>query len=246
MMAHPRAHLRNAPIVEAVVDFSVSPSEGCNSDSFSHLESFIGVQYDQKAPIRMFQGSFGFDNGRILAPAAAQMDSGWRYQAGSEIAQFRVDGFTFSKIEPYTTWEQVFGEAFRLWSVYVECATPRQVFRIAVRYINRMRLTGVTEIGRYLEAPPVLPAPIPQTLREFLTRIRVEDEKRNASAVIVLALEPQVPPSAVSLLLDIDVFREVNTQPSDAMLPAMFNELRQLKNEIFYASITETTAEIYE
>ncbi len=109
-----------------------------------------------------------------------------------------------------------------------------------------MRLMMSTELGRYLEAPPVLPTPIPQALREFLTRVRVEDEKRNASAVIVLALEPGVDPHAISILLDVDAFREVNTRPDDETLPNKFEELRQLKNEIFYASITEATAEMYE
>lgn len=245
-MARPRAHLRNAPIVEAVVDFRVLPHEDATADTFGHLESSIGTKYKQKSPIRLIQGGFGFDNGKLLNPAASQIDIGWRYQAETEVAQFRADGFTFSKIEPYTTWGEVFSEGFRLWSVYLELANPRQVSRIAVRYINRMRLTGVTETGRYLEAPPPLPAPIPQTIREFLTRVYVEDEKRNASVVIVQALEPRVDPNTISLLLDIDVFREVDTYPKDPALPDMFEQLRQLKNEVFYASITEATAEMYE
>ncbi|MGB6130648.1 MAG: TIGR04255 family protein [Acidobacteriaceae bacterium] len=245
-MARPRAHLRNAPIVEAVIDFRVVPNERCTADTFADLESSIGARYTQKFPIRLIQGGFGVDKGELLPPAASQMDIGWRYQAEAEVAQFRVGGFTFSKIEPYTSWEQVFEEAFRLWAVYVQRANPRQVSRIAVRYINRMRLSGGTEIGRYLEAPPILPTPIPQELREFLTRVRVEDERRNASAVIVQALEPQVDRNAISLLLDIDAFCEVRTQPDDAALPDQFEQLRQLKNEIFYASITEATAEMYE
>lgn len=239
-MALPRAHLKNAPIVEAVIDFRVVPNEGCAAETFAHLEPTIGAQYTKKYPIRLFQ-----DSGELLLPDASQTDIGWRYQAEAEIAQFRVDGFTFSKIKPYTDWEKVFGEAFHLWGLYAERANPRQISRIAVRYINRIQLTGATEIGRYLEAPPILPPPVPQTLREFLTRVRVEDEERNASVVIVQALEPQVESGGSSLLLDIDAFCVINAQPGDAMLPSQFEQLRQLKNEVFYASITETTAERY-
>lgn len=246
MMARPRSHLKSAPIVEAVIDFRVLHQEETSADRFANLESSIGIRYKQKSPIRLIQGGFGFDNGKLLGPAASQMDIGWRYQAETEVAQFRTNGFTFSKIEPYTTWEQVFSEAVRLWSIYLDLANPRQVSRIAVRYINRMRLAGVTEIGRYMEAPPTLPAPISQTIREFLTRVYVEDEKRNASVVIVQALEPRVDPNTISLLLDIDAFREVDTYPKDPSLPDMFEQLRQLKNEVFYASITEATAEMYE
>lgn len=245
-MARPREHLRNAPIVEAVVDFRVLRDEKCTVDTFANLEPSIGKQYAQKSPIGLIQGGFGVDKGKLLRTTASQMDIGWRYQAKAEVVQFRVDGFTFSKLQPYTTWKQVFDEAFRLWNRYVELARPRQVTRIAVRYINRIGLTAGAELGRYLEKPPALPAPIPQVLREFLTRVRVEDDKRNVSAVIVMALETGAEPNAISLLLDIDAFCEVNTQPDDKTLPSKFEELRQLKNEIFYASITEKTVEIYE
>jgi uncharacterized protein (TIGR04255 family) len=64
--------------------------------------------------------------------------------------------------------------------------------------------------------------------------------------VIVQALERSVDPSVVSLLLDIDAFREEVAAPDDPALPTAFEQLRQLKNEIFFASITETTAEMYE
>ena len=108
------------------------------------------------------------------------------------MAQFRVDGFTFSKMVPYTSWEEVFAEALRLWRVYVQVASPRQVARIAVRYINRMRVPGGTDPARVLEAPPSVPVPIPQVIRDFLTRVYIEDALRSLSAVIIQALEQRV------------------------------------------------------
>ena len=113
---------------------------------------------------------------------------GWVYRADAAVAQFRVDGFTFNKLEPYTTWENVFGEAARLWQIYAQTAQPLEIARLAVRYINRLRLPGPAELGQYLEAPPVLPPPIPQAVREFLTRIIVEDGN-GASAILIQALE---------------------------------------------------------
>jgi uncharacterized protein (TIGR04255 family) len=246
LMARPREHLRNAPIVEALIDFRVSHSKQVSPDIFSNLGTSIGEQYARTSQIRLFQGYFGVDNGRLIDPSQSQIDLGWRYQTGQEVAQFRVDGFTFSKIEPYTTWEEVFTEAIRLWGIYCQLTEPAQVSRLAVRYINRMRLTGTTDIGKYLEAPPILPTPVPQRLREFLTRVYVDDDRTGASAVIIQALEPPVDPNATSILLDIDAFRQVSLTPDDPSLPEIFEQLRSLKNDIFYASITETTAEIYQ
>ncbi len=57
-----------------------------------------------------------------------------------KLVQFRLDGFTFNRSKPYTSWEQVFPEAFGLWKEYVSLAAPEFVNRIAVRYINRLDL----------------------------------------------------------------------------------------------------------
>lgn len=242
-MARPREHLSRAPIVEAIIDFRVPRLENVTPNVFSDLEASIGQQYARKSPIQLFQGAFGFDKGRLLDPTQSQVEWGWRYQTDHEVAQFKVDGFTLNKLEPYTTWEEVFAEALRLWGIYRRLAEPIQVSRVAVRYINRMRFPGTEDIGRYLEAPPALPAPIPQVLREFLTRVYVDDDGTGASAVIVQALEKSMDPNTSSILLDIDAFREL--PPDDPPLPEIFQQLRQLKNAIFYASVTEKTVEMY-
>jgi len=245
-MARPRVHLRNAPIVEALIDFRVLRAEGISGESFAGLRSSIGEQYTQASPMHSIEARFGIDRGRWISPEPVQSAVGWMYRANAAVAQFRVDGFTFSKVEPYTRWEEVFGEALRLWRCYVRAARPVQVSRVAVRYINRMRAPGPADLRVYLEAPPVLPPPIPQTIREFLSRVFVEDNTRNANAIIVQALEPQVDPTTISLLLDIDAFREVALPPEDVSLPDIFEQLRRLKNDVFFASITERTAEMYE
>jgi uncharacterized protein (TIGR04255 family) len=244
-MARPRQHLHNAPIVEAVLDFKVLRKVQVSPDLFSDLEEKIGGGYERGLAVRLFQGYFGVDDGQLINPSQSQTDLGWRYQTPNEVAQFRVDGFTFSKIEPYTTWEKVFDEALRLWKIYCELAEPVQISRLAVRYINRMQLPATTEPSRYLEAPPSLPAPIPRSIREFLTRVYIDDEQSRASAVVVQALEPRVDPGSISILLDIDAFREVVLSPDDSSIPEIFEGLRRLKNTIFFASITEETLEMY-
>lgn len=245
-MASPRTHLENAPIVEAVIDFRVMRQEQVAAETFADLSSAIGEQYAKAGSIQSLWARFGVDNGKVLNSSQTQTELGWQYQRGTEIAQFRVNGFTFSKIAPYTTWGDVSAEAFRLWKVYVDATMPKQVSRVAVRYINQMQLPTVKDLGEYLTAPPPrLPKPASQEIRDFLTRVNVRDDKRNASAVIVQALEPQIDPKAISLLLDIDAFREVNEVPNAPGLLSVFELLRELKNEIFFASITEKIVERY-
>jgi uncharacterized protein (TIGR04255 family) len=245
-MARPRAHLRNAPIAEAVVDFRVVPREDVTAETFANLQARLGPGYTDAILMQSFQAQFGMDQGRFVAPPPITSAVGWRYGSTTLVAQFRVDGFTFSKLEPYTTWEQVFGEAMRGWGLYVELAQPLEVSRLAVRYINRLRVPGPADLREYLTSPPALPPPIPQALREFLTRTVVDDRARGISAIIIQALEPSLDPAMLSLLFDTDAFREVALPPGDASIPAIFGDLRSLKNTIFFASITERAAEMYE
>jgi uncharacterized protein (TIGR04255 family) len=74
----------------------------------------------------------------------------------------------------------------------------------------------------------------------------VEDSETNASAVIVQASEATLEPSTKNLLLDIDAYRTVTLQPLQDNIPELFEQLRSLKNRIFFACITERTAEMYE
>jgi uncharacterized protein (TIGR04255 family) len=245
-MARPRVHLRNAPIVEAIIDFRVLREPSVSVEVFAGLQRSIGEKYAQVDSILSFEARFGIDRGKVLDPAAKRADLGWKYQAGKEVAQFRVDGFTFSKIEPYTTWEEVFGEAFRLWRIYAELAKPKQLSRVAVRYINRMKISGSRNISDFLSAAPLLPPPISPLILDFLTRVHIADEGRRSAAAVVQALEPQLDPNVMSLLLDIDAYHEGMLAPGDPKIPEYFQRLRELKNEIFYASITEKTAEMYE
>ena len=232
-MARPRPHLRKAPIVEAIIDLRVLRRDGVVAETFADLQPSIGANYTDGSLIQAIETRFGMEQGRLIGPSAVKSALGWQYKAPSVVVQFRINGFTFSRLEPYTTWDEVFGEAFRLWGVYLEKAQPLEVSRIAVRYINRLRVQGPTDLRQYLEAPPDLPLPIPQKLRAFLSRVLVEDSDRGASAVLVQALEESMDPSVLPLLIDIDAFREVALPPNDAALPGVFSSCVSSRTRYF-------------
>jgi len=243
-MARPRDHLSHAPIAEAIIDFRVLRRNEIAADRFAGLESSIGREYNRSSLMQSIQARFGIEAGRPVEPTQSHAAMGWMYHAATTIAQYRVDGFTFSKLEPYTTWEEVFGEALRLWDIYIEIAQPLEISRVAVRYINRLRFPAPADLGEYLEAPPTLPSPIPQRIREFLIRAVVDDPERDLSAILIEALESPEP-DTIQVLLDIDAFKQAAFAPGDPSIGQTFEQLRTLKNQIFFASITEKTVEMY-
>jgi len=59
-----------------------------------------------------------------MKPQGTLQELGWnglRFQSADQlhVAQFKRDGFVFSRLRPYQTWEQFEEEAKRLWKLHV-------------------------------------------------------------------------------------------------------------------------------
>ncbi len=247
-MAQPR-HLSNAPITEAIVDFRVKLPQDFQVEQLSSLKEKLAGGFPTMKKLRVFETRFGLQEGKPVASTTKESEiRGLRFASedGHNVAQFRIDGFTFSRLKPYTSWDKVFPEAHELWNLYLETASPESVTRIAVRYINRLDIPQpVTELTQYLTAPPTIPAGVPTLLSGFLTRVVVHEEESGITANITQSLERD-PSNRVTIILDIDVYKGQNFETSDTGISLIFQKLREMKNRIFFSSITEQTAELFE
>jgi uncharacterized protein (TIGR04255 family) len=176
---------------------------------------------------------------------------GLRFTSSDEkqVLQLRRDGFTFSRLAPYTDWEQVFAEATRLYRLYEGVARPQEVTRPAVRYINRMLFpeAEVGDFGPFLTVPPRFPSDGAVFLTGFFNRVQLQEPDSSIAATIIQTVQQTPPePGTVPVILDIDVYEPRNFAPvPDVVLPR-FAALRDAKNRYFFASITEKAAELFE
>ena len=200
----------------------------------------------RKSSVSAQRPSYRWD--KLLPPDVREAPTGVFFKTMDElnIAQFRSDGFTFNRLPPYTSWQEVFPEAMRLWQEYCRMAAPIRVVRVAARYINRLRFAMPVELSAFLSASPVVPEPLPQLLRGYLTRIVLTDPQTTNSVVVTQALERSAEPDHVVLLLDVDAYRDVDLEAEDDTIAAIFASLHDLKNRVFFGSITERAAEMYE
>jgi uncharacterized protein (TIGR04255 family) len=74
----------------------------------------------------------------------------------------------------------------------------------------------------------------------------LQDSESGNSITITQASEPSTDPDHIVVLLDVDAFRDVDMSPMDEELITILQELRDLKNQAFFGSISERTAEMYE
>lgn len=241
-------YLKNAPIVEAMIDFRVSLPSGFDPKEFSSLAKDLSERYPKKEAGRLISGSIEIKDGKpVVAPPIDRGIKGYRFKSNDEkeIAQFRNDGFTFSRLQPYTRWETVLDEAKRLWELYRSKTSPQAVGRIAARYINRLDLpVPIEDFGRYLTVPPELPKRLPQELSGFMIKLRIHEKDLQGDITETLVKSPKK--GYIGIILDIDVYKvSVGGMTEDEIWPT-FDRLRELKNRIFFGLIKEETARLFE
>jgi uncharacterized protein (TIGR04255 family) len=247
MAAAPRL-LREAPVTEALIDFRVAPLTELPSDLRSILEGRLRDRFPTIEERVMSATTIEVVKGSHQASSAQRLHGYWlKSPDGLTVAQFRFDGFTLNRLRPYTSWQEVMPQALELWNVYVEILRPTSIVRVAVRYINHLVLPQpAPELSRYLTAPPTTPPDASYPLTGFLVRLAMREPTTNLDALITQASDQNLKPGCYTVILDIDVYRVGDLDPHDAKLKSTLEALRGMKNRLFFGSITEETARLYE
>lgn len=246
-------HFPNAPIVEAMIDFRAKPPDGFNIESFKSLRSVLENDFPKMEERKSVQFQFQFPIAKPEnQPASKQTDlgiAGYRFHSadGKYIAQFRRDGFTLNRLQPYPSWEEIFSKASGLWKLYDKTACPIEVSRIAVRYINRIRLPlPLADLQVYLRTLPVLAEGCPTHISGFVTRVIVHEPDLGIAANVTQVLESPPKEDYVPLILDIDVYQQGAFNDATEKLLARFAKLREMKNKIFFGSLTTKAIELFQ
>ena len=243
-------HLERAPITEALIDFRVSVSKQLDAATFLEFKEFLGDRYPKVEERRGAQAAIEFGPGKPLAAHTKDLGlQGFFFRSGDglNIAQFRVDGFTFNRLKPYTRWEEIFPEALRLWKLFIEKVTPEYVSRLALRYINHLNIPlPIEDFAQYLTLPPVVPPELPQHVSSFLTRVVLHESESGLAANVTQALEQGLDPKSVTIILDIDAYKTGEFDPHGAEVAEVLEALHGFKNRIFFGSLTEAALRLYE
>ncbi len=244
-------HLKNAPITEAIIDFRTKlPPTFEIKNLMSLLKEDLSDNFPKIEEQRFIKGGFDIKKGKPVA--AMPEDHGihgylLRPEDDKKVVQFRIDGFTYSQLKPYTYWKEFFSEAKELWKLYVDKAQPESVTRIAVRYINHIDLPlPITDLSKYLTAPPNVPKELPGSISRFLSKVVIYNSEIDISTNITQALEKSTKPNYITIILDIDAYKQGEFDSNNGDIWPIFEKLHDIKNQIFFNSITEETARLFE
>lgn len=241
-----RAPYAKAPITEALIDIRVTLPDETTITDLTRVAIGEDIGYPQRRNRFAIEGQIAI--GEQVGAMTSQRHVGYDFLSSDErqIVQIRSDGFTFSRLAPYERWETFRKEAYHLWKLYRAVAEPISITRVAVRYINRLDLPlPMDDFKDYLRTVPEVSSDLPQALSGYLMQLAIPQEDIGAFVLLNEALLPPPNPDTVSVLLDIDLFRELETSVEDEELWDMLDQFRGRKNKVFEACITERTRNLF-
>jgi uncharacterized protein (TIGR04255 family) len=244
-------HLVNPPIVEALVEIrgtwgvrEVLPS------TFESIKAELSADYPESETRLKLEARIEVASSQVEIQRPSEFHGVFlKAPSSNRLVQLRVDGFAFSQLKPYRTGEALLEEALAIWKMYAEVVRPTAVTRIALRYINRLSLpfTHGDQFSRFLTAAPSSPEGAPQSVSEFFSRVvthpwpaetPVAPDGDETVAIITQKLAREGVSTMVTL--DIDAFKVgPSLVHSIDGLRTELETLRKLKNEIFFALLTE-------
>jgi uncharacterized protein (TIGR04255 family) len=242
----------NAPITEALLDIRVTLPAQTDLAKLATFHDVIKQQYPSKQERLAWRGQLEIKASPIpeVSQSATGEPDGYLFTSvdGRQVVQARLDGFTFSRLKPYDKWATLRDEARELWQHYVQIASPETVTRIALRYINRIEIPlPMRDFKDYILTTPEIAPDLPQGLGSFFMRLVIPDPKAQAVAIVTETMEPiDESRNRLPLIFDIDVFRTAAFNIQDNAMWEAFEYLHDLKNDIFFKSITLKAKELFQ
>jgi uncharacterized protein (TIGR04255 family) len=240
-------NLPRAPIVEAVIEIRARTNQTLEETSLrSTLEPKL-AGYGFLDSVREYHGEVKFEVGKV--PSQKVQDVRWkgiRFRSSDEkhIAQFNRDGFAFSRLEPYLTWEDLESEGQRLWNIYKDLAQPAEIQRLGLRFINRIKLPpGELLFEDYIQPAPSALRDLDLPFHSFMHKDTLAVPGHSYAINVIRTIQQLN--GGVALILDIDVFTTQGFDLDEGVLARRLLEMRWLKNKVFFGSITEKALEMF-
>lgn len=244
-------HLPAAPIVEAVIYWQARAERPWEPENLRRELVKRLPEYPKVQSQHAFCFTLEASTGQGASPPKTSQEIGWdgfrvSTPDGLNVAQFKKDGLTFSRLRPYQDWEVFETEGRRLWRVFAELAAPSQIQRLGVRFINKFPIRGIDRLGEYLLDPPTCPLSLP--LENFLYQSTFDVPKNDLAVKVVKTLQSSTSAGVVcwSLIVDTSVLTKRPIPCEDAALDERLPKMHFLKNAVFFSLLTEETIHAFQ
>ena len=235
-MSYPKA-----PIVEALVDLRVQRDSEITPEQLKAAHAFFAELYPSIREVVGVEAQI--EGGSRVSASAKQGIVGYQFISADsrKIVTAQLNGFSFSWLKPYENWESFREAACAAWNLYKQNIDVQQVSRLELRYINRLEIPeDATDLRRYLQTFPEVSSEMTHAaLSDYFMQLKIPQPDLSANSVITQAFINETDNiENIPILLDINLFASASNL-NEAEIWNRLDLLRQRKNEIFEACITE-------
>lgn len=243
-------HYTHPPITEAVIELRLKNS--IDQESLEKIATKLNKKFypDKKVKIEI---NFNVEIGNTITDkSSAQLTpQGFRLSSAdqADVVIISSQSFIVSRLAPYPGWDFLFEKFNSAWKIWRGVTGIQEIDRIGLRYINRIDIpnSGASnmDLEEFLNFNPnncFFPS-IPMS--DYLIQVTKETQNPLWTATVISTRHPPALLEAVSLILDIDIYRTQEIPIKDSDLYKILIEARDIKNSIFTQCITKKTEELF-
>ncbi len=236
-------NLSNPPAIEAVLD--ITTNEISDTKKLDYKKREFKSKFPRKEQILLFETSFHEAQQRTqIINKNRHLGFAYKSEDEKEISQFRLNGFSYSRLSPYLGWDAFIEKALENWVTYRSIRKKLEIKRIGLRFINIIRVP---------DGDPVMPEyfNVGITSETGLGKIKqykyqyIRDFDDGLIAIVNFG-QTEIRDNEISFVFDIDVIQQASTNTLNADgIASYLTAMREAKNTIFFENLTEKALEPY-
>ncbi len=240
----------NPPIVEAAAElrFDQSAENDTVREIAKALKTWLPVQKEQELhefEVRVTNGS------RAGVQTRHERTGKMRFHLSDNdaiaSALISPDSLVASRLPPYTNFDDLISHLNRVWEAVHKITGYRKISRVGLRYINRIDIPfkdGQVDHETYFKIGIQSPI-IGDSVKEFGLAFDTEVKAISGLAKVQFFIGEPALLDHLSFYLDIDVISNEDLPQKPKNIFDLYQNMRQVKNEIFEASITDAARELF-
>jgi len=237
------------PIVEAVIEFHFQVTTDANELAHA-LGSALAHRYD--ADVRqhdLFEISAS-DAGGGVSTSARRVPHMFFLRSASGLRQLGCGRSALSvhTLAPYPGWESFLEQAYEAVGVLPELVRQAPINRIAIRYLDLLRLPPREELINFITVVPSPPDGMPSLLTNYHYFTQSQDQDDHTVVQLTVTNAPDAGASGPGLLYDLALVRSgdpLSSFDSEHWVPHVESMHTRLRH-IFESSITDKTRELFQ
>jgi uncharacterized protein (TIGR04255 family) len=242
-----RMHFKNPPIMEAVIGIYIPELPETVIEDFRAAASDLArLGFESQKPRTEHRFQIKVEEG-VSSFEGLDSSMGFQYVRADRpsAVQFLRNGFVFSQLGRYTSWEDFTHSAKELWQAYVKVVGPVELLSFQVRYVNKLFVPQRVPWEKYIRVYPSIPEEVPQDVLEYFLRLAMPIKYPPGRLNHLQAILPQEREGFLTMLLDNDFqFSAINVQLSDIW--SKIDEVRTVKDEYFDKFLTPLMKETFD